>query len=83
MSTGDNLVLYAAVYSDDGTAAADFAALKSADEASDDFKVLGSVVVAKDASGKIDVKETGGGHIGGGYPRDRCRWRERIAGSPG
>lgn len=66
MSSGDNLVLYAAVYSDDGTAASDFAALKSADEASDDFKIEGSIVVAKDADGKIDVKETGGGQIGGG-----------------
>jgi len=66
MSSGDNLVLYAAVYGDDGTAASDFAALKSADEASDDFKIEGSVVVAKDADGKIDVKETGGGQIGGG-----------------
>ena len=66
MSSGDNLVLYAAVYSDDETAASDFAALKSADEASDDFRIEGSVVVAKDANGKIDVKETGGGQIGGG-----------------
>ncbi|MGI9643189.1 MAG: DUF1269 domain-containing protein, partial [Acidimicrobiia bacterium] len=59
-------VLYAAVYGDDGTAASDFAALKSADEANDDFKVMGSVVVSKDAEGKIEVKETGGGQIGGG-----------------
>jgi len=66
MSSGDNLVLYAAVYSDDGTAASDFAALKSADEANDDFKIEGSVVVAKDSDGKIAVKETGGGEIGGG-----------------
>jgi uncharacterized membrane protein len=66
MSSGDNLVLYAAVYSDDGTAASDFAALKSADEANDDFKIEGSVVVAKDPDGKINVKETGGGQIGGG-----------------
>lgn len=66
MSSGDNLILYAAVYADHGTAASDFAALKSADEASDDFKIEGSVVVSKDADGKIDVKETGGGQIGGG-----------------
>jgi uncharacterized membrane protein len=66
MSVGDNLVLYAAVYGDDDTAASDFAALKAADESSDDFKIMGSVVVAKDADGKIDVKETGGGQIGGG-----------------
>jgi uncharacterized membrane protein len=66
MSSGDNFVLYAAVYSDDGTAASDFAALKSADKASGRFEIEGSVVVAKDANGKIDVKETGGGEIGGG-----------------
>ena len=66
MSSDDNLVLYAAVYTDDGTAASDFAALESADEASDDFKIEGSVVVAKDSDGKISVKETGGGQIGGG-----------------
>jgi hypothetical protein len=66
MSSGDNPVLYAAVYSDYGTAAADFAALKSADEASNDFKIEGSVVVTKNADGKIDVKETGGGQLGGG-----------------
>jgi len=66
MSSGDNLVLYSAVYSDDASAASDFASLKSADEASDDFKVEGSVVVEKDSSGKITVKETGGGQIGRG-----------------
>jgi uncharacterized membrane protein len=66
MSSGDNLVLYAAVYSDDAAAASDFAALKSADEANDNFRIEGSVTVAKDADGKIDVKETGGGQIGGG-----------------
>jgi uncharacterized membrane protein len=66
MSSGENLILYAAVYSDVGTTAYDFAALKSADEANDDFKIEGSVVVAKDAEGKITVKETGGGQIGGG-----------------
>ena len=66
MSSGDNLVLYAALYTDDATAAKDYASLKSADEASDDFKIEGSVIVAKDADGKISVKETGGGQIGGG-----------------
>jgi uncharacterized membrane protein len=66
MTSGDNLVLYAAVYSDDGTAASDFAALRSADEASDDFKIEGSVVVSKDANGKIDVDASGGVLIGGG-----------------
>ena len=43
MSSGDNLVLYAAVYSDDGTAASDFAALKSADEASDESDFITEV----------------------------------------
>jgi uncharacterized membrane protein len=66
MSSGDNLVLYAAVYSDEATAASDFAALKNADDASDDFKIEGSVVVEKDSEGKISVKETGGGQIGTG-----------------
>lgn len=66
MSSGDNLVLYAAVYGDDATAASDYATLKSADEASDDFRIEGSVVVSKDSDGKISVKETGGGEIGRG-----------------
>jgi len=66
MSSGDNLVLYAAVYSDDAAVASDFAALRNADDANDNFKIEGSVTVAKDANGKIDVKETGGGQIGGG-----------------
>ncbi len=52
MSSGDNLVLYAAVYSDDAAAASDFAALKSADEANDNFRIEGSVTVAKDADGR-------------------------------
>jgi uncharacterized membrane protein len=66
MSSGDNLILYAAMYADEATAAADYESLKNAHEASDDFKIEGSVVVAKDAEGKITVKETGGGEIGRG-----------------
>jgi uncharacterized membrane protein len=46
---------------DADTADRTFAALKSADEATDDFTIERSVVVAKDSNGMIDVKETSGG----------------------
>ncbi len=73
MSSGDNLVLYVAAYSDATSANADFQTLKSA-EGSDDFKVEGAVVMSRDADGNVDVLESGdantdtssGAWIGGG-----------------
>ena len=62
---GDNLVLYVATYSDAAAAASDYKTLKDA-ESSDQLAIEGSVVVSRDADGKVDVKETGGGQIGGG-----------------
>ena len=73
MSSGDNLVLYVAAYSDATSANADFQTLKNA-EGSDDFKVEGAVVMSRDADGNVDVLESGdantdtssGAWIGGG-----------------
>ena len=73
MSSGDNLVLYVASYSDATSANADFQTLKDA-EGSNDFKVEGAVVMSRDADGNVDVLEKGdantdtstGAVIGGG-----------------
>ena len=70
MSSGDNLVLYVAAYSDATSAQADFQSLKDAE--GDDFKVEGAVVMSRDADGNVDVLESGdgttatGAWIGGG-----------------
>lgn len=57
-----NLMLYVASYDDPASAAADYAALKTLDEAA----VLASVVLSRTGDGKVEVKEHGGGLIGGG-----------------
>ena len=62
---GDNLVLYVATYNDPAAAAADYKSLKDA-EGSTELMIEGSVVVSRDADGKVNVKETGGGQVGGG-----------------
>jgi uncharacterized membrane protein len=62
---GDNLVLYVATYNDPAAAASDYKALKDA-EGSDELVIEGSVVVSRDDEGKVAVKETGGGEVGGG-----------------
>ena len=59
MSSGDNLVLYVAAYSDATSAQADFQSLKDAE--GDDFKVEGAVVMSRDADGNVDVLESGDG----------------------
>ena len=72
MSEGDNLVLYVAAYSDATSAQSDFQSLKAAE--GDEFKVVGAVVMSRDANGKVDVLEKGaanedtaaGAWIGGG-----------------
>ena len=58
-----NLILFVATYGDDTTAAnEDFEALK----ALGDTAVIAAVVVARDADGKVDVKEHGGGLVAAG-----------------
>ena len=57
-SEGDNLVLVVGTYSDPGAAADDFETLKSGEDA-DEYKVVGAVVMNRDASGKVEVQEHG------------------------
>ena len=62
---GDNLVLVVGSYADAGEAADDFAALKSGENAGE-YQVVGAVVMNRDASGKVDVKEHGDPAVGRG-----------------
>ena len=62
--TDDNLTLYVAGYDDEAAATDDFAALKAARE--EGLVVVGAVVLTREASGDVDVKEVGGGEVGGG-----------------
>jgi uncharacterized membrane protein len=62
---GDNLVLVVGSYADAGAAEDDFKALKSGQDAGE-YQVVGAVVMSRDASGKVDVKEHGDAHVGGG-----------------
>ncbi|HVP03469.1 MAG TPA: DUF1269 domain-containing protein [Solirubrobacteraceae bacterium] len=58
-----NLDLYVAAYGDDTSAAKeDYKALKRLD----DVAVVASVVMSRDAQGKVSVDEHGGGQVGGG-----------------
>lgn len=58
-----NLVLYVASYGDDAAAAKqDHESLKQLD----DYAVVGSVVLTRDASGKVGVDEHGGMQVAGG-----------------
>ncbi len=61
---GENLVLCVASYPDVEAAEEDFAALKDAQDEGD-FKVLGAVVMSRDADGKVDVDEHGGHEVAG------------------
>ncbi len=61
----DNLALVVGSYAAAGKAAEDFAALKSGEEAGQ-YKVIQAVVMSRDASGKVDVKEHGDLHVAGG-----------------
>jgi uncharacterized membrane protein len=56
MMDGDNLSLVVGTYADAGAAADDFAALKAGEDAGQ-YKVVGAVVMSRDASGKVEVKE--------------------------
>jgi uncharacterized membrane protein len=61
----DNLVLVVGTYADAGAAEDDFEALKTGQEAGE-YHVVGAVVMNRDASGKVDVKEHGDKHVAGG-----------------
>ncbi len=61
----DNLVLVAGTYSDADAAGKDFTALK-AGENDGEYKVVGAVVMSRDADGKVAVDEQGDGRTGGG-----------------
>ncbi len=60
-----NLVLVVGSYADAGAANDDFSALKAGQDAGE-YQVVGAVVMNRDASGKVDVKEHGDAHVGGG-----------------
>lgn len=61
--TDRNVSLLVAAYGDDTSAAAeDFKTIKSMD----DTVVVAAVVLDRDAAGKVEVKEHGGGLVGGG-----------------
>src|SRR5207344_2110657 len=62
---GDNLVLVVGTYADSGAATDDFNALKAAQDAGE-YKVVGAVVMNRDSSGKVDVKEHGDERTAGG-----------------
>jgi uncharacterized membrane protein len=61
----DNLVLVVGSYADAGAAADDFNTLK-AGEKNGEYEVVGAVVMNRDASGKVDVKEHGDERTAGG-----------------
>jgi uncharacterized membrane protein len=52
-------------YADAGAATDDFNALKAGEDAGE-YKVVGAVVMSRDASGKVDVKEHGDERAAGG-----------------
>ena len=62
---GENLVLVVGSYPDAGGAAEDFKALKDA-EGAGEYKVVGAVVMSRDASGKVEVSEKGTPQVAGG-----------------
>jgi uncharacterized membrane protein len=61
----DNLALVVGAYADAGAADEDFKALKAGQDA-DEYQIVGAVVMNRDASGKVEVKEHGDGRVGGG-----------------
>lgn len=60
----DNLMLYIATYDDAASAAEDYRQLQAAREA--DLEVVSSVVMHRDADGKVTVDEHGTGQVAGG-----------------
>jgi uncharacterized membrane protein len=61
----DNLNLVVGTYADPGAAADDFATLKRGEDAGE-YQVVGAVVMSRDASGKVEVKQHGDGNVSGG-----------------
>jgi len=57
-----NYTLFVAAYDDETSAAADFKTIKTLD----DTVVVAAVVLSRDSSGKVKVKEHGGGLVAGG-----------------
>ncbi len=64
MSDAQNLALYVASYDDSTTAEADYESLKAAE--GPDLAVVESVVMSRDADGKVSVSSTGTGITGSG-----------------
>jgi uncharacterized membrane protein len=62
---GDNLALVVGTYADAGAANDDFNTLKSGQSAGE-YQIEGAVVMSRDASGKVSVKEHGDGRTAGG-----------------
>ena len=62
---GDNLVLVVGTYADAGAATEDFKAVKAGQDAGE-YKVVGAVVMSRDASGKVEAKEHGDERTGTG-----------------
>jgi uncharacterized membrane protein len=60
--TDPNYNLFVAAYDDEASAKEDFTTIKSLDDAA----VVAAVVMSRDSSGKVAVKEHGGGLIAGG-----------------
>ncbi|MFJ7750941.1 DUF1269 domain-containing protein [Arthrobacter sp. NPDC097144] len=56
-----NYTLFVSSYGDAGSAAEDFKTIKSMDEG-----VVAAVILSRDASGRVEVKEHGGRLVGGG-----------------
>ena len=63
--TGDNLALVVGTYADSGAATEDYKALKAGQDAGE-YKVVGAVVMNRDASGKVEVREHGDERTGTG-----------------
>lgn len=59
-----NLTLYMARYADDMAASDDFEALKDARD--EGLELVGAIVVDRSTEGDVDVREMGGGEVGGG-----------------
>lgn len=57
--TDRNYTLFVAAYDDEASAEKDFAAIKELD----DVAVVAAIVISRDAEGKVEVKEHGGGLI--------------------
>ena len=63
--TGDNLALVVGTYANTNDAAADFATMKSGEDAGE-YKVVAAVVMSSDEKGNVSVDEHGTGEVGGG-----------------